>query len=246
MKRIATLAIAALLIAFNASAQRDTTRVLIVGNSFTFVNETYDMLSKIALSQGHYLDIVQTSFPGYTFANHLANDSTTEAILKGDYEYAILQDQSQNPAKFANDPVGNASIRGSFITLCNRIFGWSPGVKVIVECTWSYPADNWGGFNSESNFDNLLQNGTRLYTEIIRGTISPIGNAFTAARHDRQDIELLDKDGKHQSAYGAYLKSCINYLVLFGGKFSSDADNCGLDPEKAKYLRNLARKTVNR
>lgn len=243
MKRFFAL-LAALVIAVSSFAQTDTTRVLLVGNSFTYYNDSYDMLAKIARSNGHVLDIVHSCLPGYSFGDHLDSNETTTAILKGGYDFAILQDQSKAPAEYAKDPQGKMLNRIHFITMCNRVFGWSPFCKIIAENTWAYPMGNWGGFGSENEFNLFLENGTRLYSEAIMGTVSPIGQAFTAVRKSGKLIDLLDKDGQHPSPEGSYLKSCVNYLTIFGGKLDAATDDCGLDPMVAKYLRDTAAKTV--
>lgn len=222
-----------------------TVRILMVGNSFTFCNDSWDMLARICKSENKEVEIVHATKPGYTFGDHLNSDETTEAILKGDYDFAILQDQSQAPARYALDPKGNVMSRNNFITMTNRIFGWSPYAKIIVEETWAYVGDKFGGFASMTEFDNYLQNGTRLYAEVIRGKVSPTGTAFATVRSERPDIKLYAEDEKHPSAYGSYLKSLVEYLTIFGGKFTGFTDSCGLDPEICKYLKTAAKKAVD-
>lgn len=223
----------------------DTTKVLLIGNSFTYCNDSWDMLYEIAKSEGHAMNIIHATKGGYSFADHLKDDQTTQAILKGDYDFAILQDQSQTPAKYALDPKGNYGYRNNFITMTNRIFGWSPYAKIVVEQTWAYIGDKFGGFQSMTEFDNYLENGARLYAEVIRGLVSPVGSAFAIARSERPDINLYADDNIHPSKEGTYLKSCVNYLTIFGGKFSAFATSCDIDPEVAKYLRTAAKKAVD-
>lgn len=226
-------------------AEDNTVRILMIGNSFTFYNDSWDMLAKICSSENKEVEIVHATMPGYTFGDHLKCDETTQAILLGDYDFAILQDQSQTPAKYALDPKGNFMSRNNFITMTNRIFGWSPYAKIIVEETWAYVGDKFGGFTSMTEFDNYLQNGARLYAEVIRGKVSPTGTAFATVRNERPDIKLYTEDEKHPSAYGSYLKSLVDYLTIFGGKFTGFTDSCGLDPEICKYLKTVAKKTVD-
>lgn len=245
MKRFFVILLTVFAFAVSAFAQSDTTRVLVIGNSFSYYNDSYDMLARIADTNGHVLDVVHSCQPGYSIGDHLNHQATTDAILAGGYDFAIVQDQSRTPANYAKDPKGNAIARMHFITLTNRIFGWSPYAKIVVENTWSYPADNWGGFGSEQEFNYFLENGTRLYSEVVLGKVSPVGQAFSAVRKARRDISLLDEDQTHPSAAGSYLKSCVNYLTIFGGKFEMFTDDCGLDPMVAKYLRTVATNVVN-
>ena len=51
---------------------------------------------------------------------------------------------------------------------------------------------------------------------------------------------LYSPDGYHQSPYGSYLKSCVNYLLLFGEPFGENTSDCGLEKERAAALRNIA------
>lgn len=223
----------------------DATNILLIGNSFTYCNDSWDVLAEIAASEGHAMKVTHATKGGYAFADHLNDEQTTQAILKGGYDFAILQDQSQTPAKYALNPSGNREFRNNFITMTNRVFGWSPYAKIIVEQTWAYQGDKFGGFQSMTEFDNYLQNGARLYAEIINGLLSPVGAAFTIVRSERPDINLYADDNIHPSKNGTYLKSCVNYLTIFGGKFTSSASSCDIDPEVAKYLRGVAKKAVD-
>ena len=227
------------------SAEKTATRVLMIGNSFTFYNNSWDMLAEIARSEGHELEIVHVAESGFAFADHMKNDATTQAILQGNYDFAILQDQSQTPAQYALNPKGNATFRNNFITMTNRVFGWSPYATIVVEETWAYVGNKFGGFSSMTEFDNYLQNGARLYAEVIRGKVSYAGQAFAIVRSERPDINLYNDDNIHPSAYGTYLKSCADYLTLFDGKFSAFTSSCGLNAETCKYLRSAAKKAFD-
>jgi hypothetical protein len=43
---------------------------------------------------------------------------------------------------------------------------------------------------------------------------------------------------------GSYLKSCVNYLVLFGEPFGDNPADCLQDKETAQYLRDVAERVV--
>lgn len=74
--------------------------------------------------------------------------------------------------------------------------------------------------------------------------LSPIGVAFRTVREGTSGINLYYTDNKHQSAYGAYLKACVNYLVLYGTAFGNAPADCGIEPSKAAYLRQVAEQVV--
>ena len=74
--------------------------------------------------------------------------------------------------------------------------------------------------------------------------VSPIGEAFEVVYNENKAIRLFDTDSKHQSHYGAYLKACVNYLVITGEPFKGKVADCVVEPEKAAYLRRVAEKVV--
>ena len=77
-----------------------------------------------------------------------------------------------------------------------------------------------------------------------KAEVSPIRDAFRMTNVERPDILLFAEDGYHQTAYGSYLKSCVNYLVIFGESFGENPSDCGLDPKKAAALRGIAEAVV--
>ena len=78
--------------------------------------------------------------------------------------------------------------------------------------------------------------------------VSPIGKAFALARSgygfDSAYNWLLYTDNYHPHRYGAYLKACVNYLLLFGEPFGSHPADCDVPPEIAARLRAAAEKIV--
>ena len=69
-----------------------------------------------------------------------------------------------------------------------------------------------------------------------------IAMARQADREGYPEIGLYFPDEKHPSAEGAYLKACVEYLLLFGKRFSPDAPDCGIPCAIA--LRSVAEAAV--
>ncbi len=220
---------------------KDTKTVLCLGNSFSYYSNPVWMLKEIAYSQGHNLKIKAHLKGSQHLTNHTTLSMSLEAINQGGYDYAFIQDQSQNPANYAKN--NDASIMQGCTDLVTKIRAASPSCQLVLEQTWAFPSGTYGGFDSYENFDNLLAQGTKAMAEANSTWISPIGKAFAAARANTS-FSLYHTDNKHQSEYGAYLKACVNYLVLFGEAFTGTVPNCGIDAEKAAYLRQIAEQTV--
>lgn len=246
MKKTLTF-VAALLLCLCAVAQpKDTTRVLCIGNSFTYHCNAHEKLAEISLSEGHFLKLKAAYVGGYTFNRHLNDIATIKAIevYVNPYEYVFLQNQSQVHALYGQNPRQHKLQKQDAIDLVARVRQYSPAAHIYMESTWAYSGSDCGGFSSVEEFDRLLVKGTAALAKATRCDVSPIGAAFATVRAERPDVNLLDKDNKHQGEYGAYLKACVNYLLIFGQKFSSEASCCQLDTDICAYLRDVAERTI--
>lgn len=246
---------------FGKGTAKDTTDILCIGNSFTYVDAAPFFLKEIAWNEGHLLRIHASVKGGQTFGQHLKLPLTDFAVKADKYDYAFLQNQSQAAARYASDSVKYEHIAEDMLNLMDKVLESSPDCKIVLESTWAFSSGDFGGFGSYGNFDSLLEEGTSMLiakaaeafpeTEFI---FSPIGRSFAEVRRIYGKtgtticINLYDKDNKHQSIYGAYLKACVNYLILFGnGKgFTTGSDATGgngtNDLSKCKELKSNASK----
>lgn len=219
-------------------------RVLCVGNSFTYVHGTDVMLREIASSQGLDIQVGKFLAGGYTFGRHLENKDSRAAVDFGGYDYAFLQDQSANPARYSRDK--DKTVLEDFKTLRKNVLAASPDCKVFLERTWSYSGFEAGGFGTKDNLEYHLVKGARKMARKGHAKVSPIGDAFVAAEAIRPEVRLLGPDEHHQSLEGAYLKACVNYLIITGKAFHGEPADCGVDPDVAAFLRSVAEKTTLR
>ena len=220
-------------------------RVLCIGNSFTYVCHTDSMLLAIARSQGLDLQIGKYLHGGRTFGHHLSLEKSRQAVDFGGYDFAFLQDQSCTPAKYSL--TGDRSILDNFLQLKDNVLRASPGCKVFLERTWTYPALPSGDaevFGHPDSLDRHLREGCRQMALQGGTRVSPIGDAFVRAAAEAPDIRLLAEDDHHQGPAGAYLKACVNYLLISGKPFDGAVACCSLDPDDAARLRRVAEEVV--
>lgn len=223
-------------------APSDTVRVGYLGNSFTFVNAADFILKEIAWNEGHYLDMNVNTYPGAYFRSHLGLTGSLDVISGGGYDWFILQDQSTQAAKYGRD--STAGIMDYAKTISKVIRYFSPDTRIVLEQTWAFSKDNYGSFGSFEFFDECSSRGAGKIAAAIDAKVSPIAAAFAIVREERPDIEIYSTDFHHPAAYGAYLKACVNYLVIFGTAFSSENANFALDPQICSYLRKVAERVV--
>ena len=223
----------------------DTLKVLAIGNSFTYYCGCPTMLKEIAWKEGHFIDIHATLKGGMTMGRHLSIQTTNDMVAEGEYDYMILQDQSLIPAKVGRDPKGMHQQINDMAAMAAKVRTTSPECKAIVENTWAYWKYDLGGFKSLEDFDKNGKKGAKILAKAVEDAqVSPIGQAFKIVRAERPDINLYSSDKHHQSVLGSYLKSCVNYLVLYKKPFGDSPSDCLQDPEVAAYLRSVAERVV--
>tara|TARA_R110001592_G_scaffold111347_2_gene308325 strand:- start:2253 stop:2606 length:354 start_codon:yes stop_codon:yes gene_type:complete len=95
MKKI--LLIYFILLAFSKiNAQQK--KVLFIGNSYTGVNNLSLLVKNIALSMGDTMFIDSNTPGGYTLKQHSTNATTLAKINSQQWDYVVLQEQSQIPS----------------------------------------------------------------------------------------------------------------------------------------------------
>lgn len=78
-------------------AKKDVTRVLFIGNSFTYVNDLPHQLVHVAASLGRTVEVENSTIGGCTLYAQREDHRTTE-LLKRDWDFIVLNDQSLIPA----------------------------------------------------------------------------------------------------------------------------------------------------
>jgi hypothetical protein len=74
------------------------TRVLFIGDSYTYVNDLPATFADLAWSAGYRVDTETLATGGETLAGHVADPATAQAITSQAWNTVVLQDQSESPA----------------------------------------------------------------------------------------------------------------------------------------------------
>lgn len=224
------------------TAPKDTVKVGYVGNSFTFVNSGDFCLKEIAWCEGHYLDMHVNNYPGARFRNHLGLTGSLDVISEGGYDWFILQDQSTQAARYGRDK--NEETKNFTRSIAKVIRYFSPKTRILLEQTWAFSQEYFGGFGGYDYFDKCSTEGAAELAEVADASVSPIAKAFAVVRAEHPEYygHLYSTDDHHPAAYGAYLKACCNYLMIFRTPFTSDRATFGLDPQICNYLKDVAQR----
>lgn len=229
--------------AYPGTALKDVKKVAILGNSFTHYFASAFLLKELARSQGHELDIRVHAKGSQYFSNHLELERSRDVWSETGYDFVIMQEQSTRYSDYTKNP--QTSILADCKALSAKFRNGSPSARIILENTWAFPKTNWNNYGSSAAFQAQLLEGTKAIAEADDNVdwVSPIGAAFDKA-YAEGITDLFFTDSKHPSRNGAYLKSCVNYLVIFGERFDDKASAGGCDPTVAARLRSIAEETV--
>ena len=241
---------------YDNSTPKDATRILFIGNSYTYCNEYPVLLKELAWYEGHLINGVTYQHGGYTMKQHLADKVSRETVEWGGYDYAFLQDQSLSALRIGTTVDEN--VVGEMSKMIARVKEYSPKAKCIIEMTWGRRDGNNATkgkklqalvqaypefFTSYEAMQKVITtNSSAMAIELGVG-LSPVGVAWEIVRRERPDIELYVKDGSHPSYAGSYLAAAVGYLTLFKEPFKADTP-IRLNPEVAKYLRSVAERVV--
>ena len=113
---------------------QQTKEVLFVGNSYTYYNDLPNLVQQIALSFGDTL-IHESSTPGgSSFSAHTTNTQTLGKISQQQWDYIVLQAQSQEPS--LSPGYVNANVYPAVQSLIDSIEQSSLCIEPLFFMTW--------------------------------------------------------------------------------------------------------------
>lgn len=247
MKKI-TLSVLLFLASLTIYAQ-DTLRVLFIGNSYTAVNNLPEVVKNIAASDGNALQYSVSAPGGFTFQQHCTYPPTVNLIQQGNWDYVVLQEQSQTPA------FPDAQVATDFYPYAERldslVHAYTPCAKTVFYVTWGRKfGDQQNGqfyppIGTYEGMDSLL---TLRYTNIadsVHAYLSPVGPLWHYIRDNNPALELYQSDNSHPSFAGTYAAALSFYSVLFHKDVQNINYNYSLSVTDAAYIRNAAQQIVS-
>lgn len=224
---------------------QQTRKVLFLGNSYTYVNDLPQIISELASNTGDLLIYDSNLIGGYTLQDHLASTVTQNKILSNDWDYVVLQEQSQRPAF----PVASSFFDG-FSGLYNFIKQNKPCAQVTAFMTWGY--QNGDSQNCPINpnvctytgMDDLIQERYMSFSNTFNSEVTPVGVVWRYIKENYPSINLYQSDGSHPSLAGSYIAACCFYTSLFRKDPTLITNNYGLDATTASIIRNATKSIV--
>jgi PKD repeat protein len=246
LKSYATITLT-LLISLGFS-QGKTKRVLFLGNSYTYVNDLPKTIADMALSTDDTL-IYDSNCPGgYTFQGHATNATSFSKIKQGNWDYVVLQEQSQYPSFPINQV--EADVFPYAKMLDSLIHVSSPCAQTVFYMTWGRKngdasnCPSWPPVCTYNGMDSLLRLRYETMATSNKSLLSPVSVVWKYLRNNNPLIELYQSDESHPSEAGTYAAACSFYTVFFQKDPTNVTFKSTLLLADLVSIRNAAKTTV--
>jgi len=237
-----------LLTSFVTLNAQQTKKVLFLGNSYTSYNQLPVLVANLANAGGHLIIQDSNTPGGTTFASHSNNATTLAKIKAQDWDYVVLQAQSQEPS-FSPGQVATYTYPYAAI-LSDSILSNNPCTEPLFYMTWGRKngdASNCGSYPPICTYDGMQQRLRESYVEMAQdndASVAPVGVAWKTIRDLYPLIELYNPDQSHPSLEGSYLAACVFYASIFRESVLGNTYTAGLDSLTVYRLQDMASSTV--
>ncbi len=223
--------------------------VLFIGNSYTYSNNLPQQVAGLASSFGDTINYDSSTPGGATFNAHSSNATTLAKISQQEWDYVVLQAQSQepsfSPAQVANDVYPYAQILVDSIaqnSLCTEplfFMTWGRKYGDQQNCMFYPPICTYEGMQ------NRLRESYLEMATTNNASVSPVGISWKNSIALDSMINLYSGDNSHPSIYGSYLAACTFYSSIFKKSCVGSAFwPVGVDSTTAVFLQTVASNTV--
>lgn len=240
----ATLLISVLFISLITNAQ---TKVLFLGNSFTYTFDVPALFSGLASSAGISVTIDQNTQAGMAVADEQivghVNDAVSQSKINSQqWDYVVVQDNMGNYVN--NIGVISSSCGNANVALYNMIKANNSCTRIIYFAGWGPSGGVSSGDNTTVCIDRIHGNMIYLNNGIGQEIVTPIGKAWNSSFTQLPAVNLYYSDNVHPSLEGSYLAAA----TIFTSIFKIDPINLSytgtVNPTTAQTMRTIAYNTV--
>lgn len=220
------------------------TKVLFIGNSYTYRNEMPDIFEHIAISKGKNIYVESSTKGRATLLIQSERSEVYDAIDNKKWDYVVVQGSSRD---FLKD---EASIRDTTLPAIEKILRAikrnNSSTRVLFYMTWGYK----NGYkplplaNTYEKMSNTVRDGYLNLMKRYNFGVVPVGMAWKNSRLRRPDVNLYVKDGAHPSLKGSYLSACCFYAAIFNESAIGSTYYSKLGPRICYYLQSVGSKNV--
>jgi hypothetical protein len=207
-----------------ARSDRPGTRVLFVGNSWTYYHDMPQMVQRLAASDGGARPVLAVSYtrPGWDLESASRDRRLVRLIEDASWDTVVLQEQTGRARSSVEE---RSRETDPYVReLQSRI--QARGARTLLYMTWPY--------RDRSDLGSVL--GL---------PVAPVGTALSESYWRRSELVLWLEDG-HPNRAGSFLAACVFYAALARRDPSQSTFTAGLQEADARFLKRLAAEVVAR
>jgi hypothetical protein len=244
------LSLTLLFVSIGKFVAQDTLNVLFIGNSYTSVNNLPLLVKNLSTSAGKTLNIDSNMPGGYLMSSHLNDATTFSKISQGNWDYVILQEQSQIPTI---DYYRYNDMYPAMTDLKSVIEQYNPCAKIITYMTWGR---RFGGQQCDpsgtkcspvfTNFNHMQDSLTSAYLEIseqLNIQCAPVGVTWQNILNDTT-LVLHSGDNSHPNIDGSYVAALTIFSSIWKQGTNGLTYTAGLSNQLAQYYQSKSDNTI--
>jgi len=217
------------------------TQGLFIGNGHTFHNDVPEMFESMARAGGYSVSADMAAHGGWTLLDHAQSVETTQKIRSTDWDYVVLQEQSDVPSfSSSRDQEMFPAIRGLYDEISAK------GAETILFMTWGHRdgslAEGVGGYGAESA---AIEAAYVMIGDELGISIAPVGVAWWNAMQGSSSLNLWLDDDNHATEEGSYLAASVLYHAIFGQSPEGNSYAAGISDDWALFFQTVAAETVS-
>lgn len=196
--------------AFQPAVAAGATRVLFVGNSFTYYNNVPAMLEALGRDAGFEIATRMIVFGGATLQGHWDAGEAPRSIREGHWDYVVLQEQSSLGVPFLVNGIPRITDSAKFHAAARLFDGEikKAGARTVFLLTWSA--------KTAPDEQAALDYAHMTIAKELGAMVAPVGDAWRKAGEERPKLDLYFADGSHPGPAGSYLAASVLYATLLG------------------------------
>jgi hypothetical protein len=213
-------------------------KVLFIGNSFTFWNNGQDRhVQNLAQAAGYNVTTDATTQGGATLSVHWRNTNAVRDIQRGNYDVVIIQEDM--PELCYGNRCDPSSDIDDFYQYA-RLFAdeiRDSGATPMFYMTWPFDRLDW------LSMDDIADAHEKMGSE-LNMVSAPVGLSWDLAEQQYPGRwNMYDRDNEHQSWVGTYIGACGLFSQLFGESCEGNSyipNNSGISGSEAADLQELS------
>ncbi len=240
MKKI-ILVIPVMLIAIGMQAQ---TKVLFLGNSFTYAYNIPGLFHSLATSAGISVFVDENAQSGMAVADeggitgHVNSSVSQAKIVSQKWDFVVVQD---NQGDFANT-IGYipTNCTDANKILYNQIKANDSCTRIIYFAGWGPVGGVVNGDNTQTCVNRIYGNMLNLNNSIAHEIVTPISKSWNTALNELPAVNLYYTDDVHPSLAGSYLAAATIFTTIFKINPVNLSYTGGVNAATAKSMRFIA------